>query len=126
MEDLAESVSGSTELVFPDSATGTYSLRERTVYEAEEVRAELDGDVPQYGSWLPVTIDDTDEQAWLSAPSDLRKELVGAEISTGERFVIETMRKEGSHQSDPYRVEIRLPDRDGDGRQSGLEAATDD
>ena len=71
-EDLTDSVSGSTELVFPDDGTGQYSLRERSVYDAEEVRVELDGDVPQYGSWLPVTDEETGQEAWLTAPSELR------------------------------------------------------
>ena len=110
-EDLTESVSGSTELVFPDDAPGRYELRERSVYDSEEVRAELGGDVPKYGSWIPVeTV--TGQEAWLTAPSQLRKELVDREIRTGEQFEIVTMRKDGSEQSDPYRVEIDLPERE--------------
>jgi hypothetical protein len=93
-EDLTESVSGSTELVFPDDAPGRYELRERSVYDSEEVRAELGGDVPKYGSWIPVeTV--TGQEAWLTAPSQLRKELVDREIRTGEQFEIVTMRKDG-------------------------------
>jgi len=110
-EDLTESVSGSTELVFPDDAPGRYELRERSVYDSEEVRAELGGDVPKYGSWIPVeTV--TGEQAWLTAPSQLRSELVNRKISTGEQFEVVTMRKDGTEQSDPYRVEIDLPERE--------------
>jgi len=111
-QDLNESVSGSTELVFPDGATGQYRLQERSVYEAEEVREELDGDVPKYGSWLPVKELGTGGEAWLIAPSELRSRLVEDEISTEERFEIETMQKAGHEQSDPYRVEVRYPDRD--------------
>ena len=97
--------------MFPDDAPGRYELRERSVYDSEEVRAELGGDVPKYGSWIPVeTV--TGEQAWLTAPSQLRSELVNQDISTGEQFEVVTMRKDGTEQSDPYRVEIDLPERE--------------
>jgi hypothetical protein len=111
-QDLNESVTGSTELVFPDDANGTYSLRERSVYDAEEVRLELETDIPKYGSWMPVTIEETGEEAWLTAPSELRSVLVEDEIRAAERFEIVTMQKRGMDQSDPYEVEIRLPDRE--------------
>lgn len=122
-EDLTESVSGSTELVFPDDATGRYSLRERSVYGAEEVREELDGDVPKYGSWLPVTELDQDREAWLIAPSALRSRLVEDDVRAGELFEIGKMTKIGSEQSDPYRVEIDYPDRTADGSQKSLSDA---
>jgi len=111
-EDLSESVTGSTELVFPDDATGTYSLRERSVFDAEEVRVELGTEIPQYGSWLPVEIEETGAEAWLSAPSRLRSILVEDEIRPGERFCIEKMQKRGREQSDPYEVQVTYPDRD--------------
>jgi len=111
-QDLSESVTGSTELVFPDDANGTYSLQERSVYDAEEVRLELDTDIPKYGSWIPVEILETGDEGWLAAPSKLRAALVDDEIRAGERFEIVTMQKLGTEQSDPYRVEIRYPDRE--------------
>jgi len=121
--DLTESVSGSTELVFPDDSEGQYRLEELAVYDAEEVRAELDGDVPKYGSWIPVEGQNGDE-AWLTAPSQLRASLVDEEIRPGELFEIVTMRKDGHEQSDPYRVELRFPERDDSpGSQSGLTEA---
>ncbi len=110
-QDLSQSVSGSTELVFPDDADKkTYSLRERSVYDAGEVRNEIEADIPQYGSWLPVTVDGDD--AWLVAPSELRSELVNHEIQAGERFQVEKMVKSGRQESDPYSVVISLPDRE--------------
>jgi hypothetical protein len=111
-QDLSESVTGSTELVFPDDANGTYSLQERSVYDAEEVRIELDTDIPKYGSWIPVEIQETGDEGWLTAPSELRSALVEDEIRPGEQFEIVTMEKLGTDQSDPYRVEIRYPDRE--------------
>jgi hypothetical protein len=107
--DLSDSVSGSTELVFPDDVGGKYRLRERSVYDAEEVREDLDGDVPQYGDWLPV--EDNGEKAWLVAPSELRAELIDQEIRVNELFRIDEMTKTGRGQSDPYRVSVTLPER---------------
>jgi hypothetical protein len=110
-EDLEETISGSTELVFPDDAVDqTYSLQERSVYDAGEVREEMDSEIPEYGSWLPVDLDG--DQAWLVAPSELRSVLVDQEIRTGERFSIDKMQKTGRGQSDPYTVEVSLPDRE--------------
>jgi len=110
-KDLADSVSGSAELIFPDDAAGrTYSLDELQVYEAEEVRNELESDdVPQYGSWIPVT-EETGMEAWLNAPSNLRSQLVEDNVTASERFNITEMRK-GAGQSDPYQVQIEYPDR---------------
>jgi hypothetical protein len=122
-QDLDDSVSGSTELVFPDGATGQYRLAERTVYDAEEVREELGGDVPKYGSWLPVEELETGNEAWLTAPSQLRAVLVEDSIETGERFEIVTMTKTGTDPSDPYRVDVEYPDRDETARQTGLSSA---
>jgi hypothetical protein len=120
VEDLSDSVSGSTELVFPDDVTGTetYRLQKRKVYDAEDVREELDSDVPQYGKWLPVELNG--DEAWLVAPSELRSELVDQEIRTGERFTIDQMTKSGRGQSDPYEVSITLPDRQTAENQSSL------
>jgi hypothetical protein len=114
-QELSESVSGSIELVFPDDASGMkYRLRERSVYDAEEVRNELGGDMPKFGDWLPVTIrhSDGDEEGWLIAPSDLRRQLVEENVGPNEDFLIRAMNKAGSQQSDPYRVDLVIPDRD--------------
>jgi hypothetical protein len=111
-EDLTDSVSGSTELVFPDDATGQYRLRERSVYDAEEVRLELGGDVPQYGSWIPVEEAGTGTEAWLTAPSQLRSELVNKEVRSQELFEIVEMEKRGLDQSDPYQVTVEMPERE--------------
>lgn len=119
-EKLSESVSGSTELVFPDNAPGNeYRLRELAVYDAEEVRGEMDTDIPQYGSWLPVELENGDD-AWLTAPSQLRSKLVDQDVSPGERFRIDSMQKEGRDPSDPYQVILSFPERSGEGQQAGL------
>jgi hypothetical protein len=108
-KDLADSVTASTELVFPDDSNGTYRLRERSVYDAEEVRDELETDIPQYGDWLPV--EDSGEKAWLVAPSELQAELLDQEIRVNELFRVDEMKKTGRGQSDPYRVSVTLPER---------------
>ena len=95
-EDLTDSISGSTELVFPDDATGKYSLTERSVYDAEEVRLELDSDVPQYGSWIPVTDTEPSQEAWLTAPSELRSATLENEICIAVPFPIATKGKRGT------------------------------
>jgi hypothetical protein len=121
MESLDDSVSGSTELVFPDQADGEeYSLLERNVYSAEEVRDEIESDVPQYGSWLPVRIQETERDGWLTAPTDLRSCLLEADVQTGETFRIDEMKQFGNEQSAPYFVEISIPGRDVTEEQQSL------
>lgn len=111
-EDLTESVTGSTELLFPDDTTGkTYKLRRLEVYDADEVRDEMEVDVELYGKWMPVTVPETGLEGFLTAPSDLRTKLVQNDVQAGERFEILAMQKQGPKQSDPYRVEINFPDR---------------
>ena len=122
-EDLNETVSEGTELVFPDDASGkTYRLCERSVYDAAEVRAEMETDIPQYGSWLPVKLDG--EDAWLTAPSQLRTRLVEDTIKPNEVFNIREMEKRGNDPSDPYQVELAYPERDPE--TEGQQAALDD
>ena len=125
-EKLSESVTGSTELVFPDDASRRqYSLRELAVYGAGEVRSEMEmeTDIPQYGSWLPIVTDDGDD-GWLTAPSELRQKLLDSDVKPGETFRIESLEKSGHGESDPYQVELSFPDRDSDSaRQTGLSGA---
>lgn len=104
---LEDSVTGAAELIFPDDATGDrYRLRELAVYEAEEVRDELgDSDVPKYGDWIPVETGDDDE-AWLCAPSELRRRLVEETVETGDWFTVTRLAKDGHRESDPYRAQI--------------------
>lgn len=126
-EDLSESVSGSTELVFPDDTTGKmYRVRELVVFDAEEVRDDLGIAHPEYGKWLPVEVLETGLDAYLTAPSQLRTELVQADVNPGERFQIDLMQKQGRNQSDPYQVELSFPDRKAVPEdQASLETATD-
>jgi tRNA(Ser,Leu) C12 N-acetylase TAN1 len=125
MESLEDSVTATGELVFPDDASGkTFTLQERSVYDAEDVRDELDTDIPQYGRWLPVEVETRTgmETGFLAAPSELRKRLVEESVRPNETFRVETMKKDGHGESDPYRVEISFPDREADsiGTQTGI------
>lgn len=112
--ELNESLSGDgTELIFPDEATGrTYRLRELAVYDAEEVRDQMGGDVPRFGQWLPVTLMDRNEEpAWLTAPSDLRRRLVSEDLTEADTFTVTSLKKTGHKESDPYEAELSV-DRD--------------
>lgn len=125
MESLEDSVTATGELVFPDDASGkAFALQERSVYGPEEVRDELETDIPRYGKWVPVEIQTRTgtESGFLAAPSELRKRLVEETVQEGETFRVETMTKDGPEDSDPYRVELSFPDREADsiGTQTGL------
>lgn len=114
--ELDKSVTGNDPLVFPDDATGRqYRLSELAVYDAEEVRNEIGSeDVPRFGSWLPVEIEDQDRDGWLNAPSELRRVLVEAEVEAGQLFEVNVLTQDGPRQSDPYRAEITVQDPDQD------------
>jgi len=124
MENLSESVTTTRELVFPDDASGKeYRLPSLNVYGADEVRDELDSDIPQYGKWMPVEIigNTGDEDGFLCAPSHLRSVLLENSVQAGELFRIDTLTKTGVAESDPYRAEVSFPDREADaGKQVGL------
>jgi hypothetical protein len=81
---------------------------------------EMETDIPQYGSWLPVVTGDGDE-GWLTAPSELRQKLLDRDVKPGETFSIESLEKSGHGESDPYQVKLSFPERDKDSaRQAGL------
>jgi len=102
-------------LVFADDASGCrFRLRESALYDADEVRDELDhdgDDPPQYGRWLPVEIEGND--AWMVAPGELVDELQRLEPSAGEIFEVSRIEKSGNGETDPFEVNLdRLSDDD--------------
>jgi len=107
---LNDAVSGAADLIFPDDATGTYQLAESNVYEAEEVRDQLGGDMPKHGQWIPI-VTERGRTEFLTAPSRLITELVKAEVTESERFSIESMVQYGTEPNDPYEVTVTYPDR---------------
>jgi hypothetical protein len=115
--DLSEAQTGGVDLLFADDLTGTeFQLRESAVYGAEEVREEVDTDIPKFGDWLPATVDGND--AWLVALGELVEELQGYENPLSLTLEVTRCQKSGTDQTDPYEVNVEVVD--GDPNQSGL------
>lgn len=116
--DLCEAQTGGIDLLFADDLKNgvEFELREASVYEAEEVREEVDGDIPKFGKWIPATTENGD--AWVVAVGELVEELQTYENPMGVTFKVTRCQKSGSKQTDPY--EVNLEDVDGDLQQTGL------
>lgn len=115
--DLSDHDIGSIDLLFADDLEGsTFSLREAAVYEAEEVRKEVEQDIPKFGNWMPVETDDGD--AWVVALGELVEELQRFENPAAVTVVVTRCEKSGPEQTDPY--EVNLEHEDGDLKQTGL------
>jgi hypothetical protein len=108
---------GGTELLFADDLEGTvFTIRKDGIYEAEEVRSEIGGDVPKFGNWFPVTTNDGD--AWVVALGELVDEIKAYENPIGIEIKVTRCEKTGSEQTDPYEVNTEIVT--GDSRQSSL------
>lgn len=115
--DLDEYDSGGTELIFSDELEGTtFSLRELAVYEAEEVRQEVGGDVPKFGNWIPIKTDDVD--GWAVALGELVEEIKRYENPVAVTISVTRCQKSGDNQTDPYEVNTELVE--GDRKQDSL------
>lgn len=115
--DLSEAQTGGVDLLFADDLSGTeFELREASVYEAEEVREEVDGDIPKFGKWMPVVTEDGD--GWIVALGELVEELQTYENPMGVTFDVTRCEKSGTKQTDPYEVNLEV--KDGDLQQTGL------
>ena len=115
--DLSEAQTGGVDLLFADNVSGTvFELREASVYQAEEVREEIDGDIPKFGKWMPVTTANGD--AWIVALGELVDELKTYDNPMGVTFDVTRCEKSGSQQTDPYEVNLEVVD--GDLQQTGL------
>lgn len=115
--DLSEAQTGGVDLLFADDLSSTeFELREASVYEAEEVREEVDGDIPKFGKWMPVVT--TDGDGWIVALGELVEELQTYENPMGVTFNITRCEKSGTKQTDPYEVNVEV--QDGDIQQTGL------
>lgn len=116
--DLADHDTGGIELLFADELPGTvFSLRETAVYEAEEVRSEVGGDIPKFGDWLPVEVEG-DGAAWIVALGELVEELKQYENPQAVELEVTRCEKSGSQQTDPY--EVNLEQVGGDAKQGSL------
>lgn len=115
-EKIEETVS-EVRLLFPDEASGTeFRLSEDAVYDAGEVREETESDVPKYGKWLPVKIDG--KETYMTAPRELREELMSESAEPGQSFEITRMEKSGQDDSAPYEVNLEPVSDSGQGRLS--------
>lgn len=115
--NLDDYETGGTELLFADDLEGTqFTLRDLAVYEAEEVRSEVGGDVPKFGNWLPIETDDG--EAWCVAVGELVEELKRYENPAAVTLEVTRCEKSGTGQTDPY--EVNVESIDGDTRQAGL------
>lgn len=115
--DLSEAQTGGVDLLFADDLSGTeFELREASVYQAEEVREEVDGDIPKFGKWMPVVTNDGD--GWIVALGELVEELQTYENPMGVTFNVTRCEKSGTKQTDAY--EVNLEAVDGDLQQTGL------
>jgi hypothetical protein len=115
--DLSDHETGGIDLLFADDLSGEqFELREAAVYEAEEVREDVDGDIPKFGNWMPVTRNEGD--GWVVALGELVEELQQFENPLGLSYRVTRCEKSGSEQTDPYEVNVEVVD--GDPQQSGL------
>jgi hypothetical protein len=115
--DLSDAETGGIDLLFADDLSGTvFELRESAVYEAEEVREDVDGDIPKFGRWLPVETEDGD--GWAVALGELVEELQRVENPLDVTFEVTRCEKSGTADTDPYEVNVEVVD--GDTKQTGL------
>lgn len=115
--DLSEAQTGGVDLLFADDLQGTeFELREEAVYTAEEVREEIDNDIPEFGKWMPVSTADGD--GWAVALGEFVEELQTYENPMGVTYKVTRCEKSGSRQTDPYEVNLEV--QDGDVQQTGL------
>jgi len=115
--ELSEAQTGGVDLLFADDLEGTeFQLREASVYESEEVREEVGGDIPQFGKWMPVETSGSD--GWIVALGELVEGLQTYENPMGVTFKVTRCEKSGNKQTDPYEINIEVTD--GDIRQTSL------
>jgi hypothetical protein len=116
--NLSDADTGGETLLFADQLVDTeFRLVETAVYDAEEVRDEIDQDIPKFGRWLPASIEGQDERAWLVGLGELIEELQRFEDPTAGSYEVTRCEKSGSGEQDPYEVNVE-PVADAD--QTGL------
>jgi len=114
--DLADAQTGGIDLYFADDLEGdTFVLRESAVYESEEVRDEIGGEVPKFGRWLPANVSDKNGQnhgsAWIVAVGELVEELQDLAVDPVQvPWTVTRCQKSGPDQTDPYEVNVETPD----------------
>lgn len=110
--DLSDVDTSGTELWFSDDVEGkTFVLREPSVFDAAEVRDEMDTDVPEFGRWFPVTAlgeySEADRDGFLVAVGELIEELQQMQVDPcAVGWEVTRMEKSGPEQTDPYEVNV--------------------
>jgi hypothetical protein len=113
--DLDDHDTGGPSLLFADDLRGTVlRLRESSVYDAEEVRQRDGGEMPKFGSWLPVETDRGDQ--WAVAVGELVEELQRFEDPTAVWLEVTRIEKSGPEQTDPYEVNTETVENTGQSR----------
>lgn len=117
-EDLSDIDAGGTEIIFPnDNPVGLrFSLRETKRYDADEVRDEIGGDVPEFGNWFPIEKPGGDE-AFLGSTAELVNELQRVENPVAVTFEVTQWRQPGDEQTSQYEVVLEV---EGDTSQDSL------
>jgi len=116
-QDLDQATAGGATLLFADDLQGSsVRLRETAVYDAEEVQAKLNSDVPRYGRWLPIETPE-DAQAWAVALGQLIAEMQRIDDPEAGFYRITRCQKSGPSQTDHYEVEVQA---ESGGGQTGL------
>lgn len=106
--DLKEHETGGIDVLFADDLPGTtFRLREASVYEADEVRDETGTDIPKFGNWMPVTLEDGTD-GWMVALGELVEELQRLENASAVTCTITRCEKSGPKQTDPYEVNVEI------------------
>ena len=112
--DLNDVETGGVSLLFADDLQGTvFRLRESAAYDADEVTDP--GEVPEFGTWLPVETE-RDDEAWAVAVSELVEELQRYETPTAVELKITRCEKSGSSQTAPYEVNVEQVENTGQSR----------
>lgn len=116
--DLQEHETGGIDVLFASDLPGTtFTLQEASVYDADEVRAETGTDIPKFGNWMPVELDDG-TSGWMVALGELVEELQRIENPAAVTCTVTRCEKSGPKQTDPYEVNVEIEA--GDTRQTGL------
>jgi hypothetical protein len=107
--DLSDAETGGIDLYFADDLEGmSFYLRDPSIYDAEEVRDEIDSDIPKFGRWIPVHTCDgngkTTGTGWIVAVGELIEELQRYDDPVEDPVSVTRCEKSGTEQTDPYEV----------------------
>jgi hypothetical protein len=116
--DLNEAETGGIDLYFADDLVGmSFYLRDASVYDADEVRNEINSEIPKFGRWLPIHSCDqkgkTTGTGWVVAVGELIEELQKYDNPVEQPVTVTRCEKSGDKQTDPYEVNTEKLDTSG-------------